>query len=266
MVLLIVANVALNVLFGAATIYFNDMGINLDSPESLEAKEESEAFTEDIVKEGIVLLRNENNILPLTAGNVNLFGWSSTNVVVGGSGGSGGAADASMDIRTSLTEAGFTVNEDLYNAYVSYGGDRSGDPQNPNSIYGTYTPNFVVPEPSISKDSNVLTEQILADAEAFSDVAIVTFGRTSGEGFDLPVGYLSLTDEEKELIDYVTANYAKTIVLLNSNAAMELGYLEEKGVDAILSMPGHGKTGAIALGKILNGTYTPSGRLVDTYA
>ena len=110
---------------------FNDMGIDLDSPESQAAKQESDAFTEEIVKEGIVLLRNENNVLPLTTGNVNLFGWSSTNVVVGGSGGSGGSSGAEVDIRTSLIDAGFTVNEDLYNAYVSYDGDRSGDPTNP---------------------------------------------------------------------------------------------------------------------------------------
>ena len=262
----IAANIVLKALFGVATIYFNDMGIDLDSPESLTAKAESEAFTEEIVKEGIVLLRNENNALPIEAGNVNLFGWSSTNIVVGGSGGSGGASGAYMDIRASLIEAGFSVNEDLYNAYVDYGGDRSGDPSNPNNIYGTYTPNFVIPEPSISGDKDVLSDELLSQAKAFSDVAIVTFGRTSGEGFDLPVSYLSLTDAEKELIDYVTDNYEKVIVILNSNAAMEVGYLEEKNVDAILFMPGPGSTGTVALGKILNGTYNPSGRLVDTFA
>ncbi len=265
-VVLIVGNIALYVLFGVATIYFNDMGIDLDSPESQAAQDESEAFTEEIVKEGIVLLRNENNALPLTEKNVNLFGWSSTNIVVGGSGGSGGASDAEVDIRTSLIEAGFTVNENLYNAYVSYDGDRSGDPTNPNDIYGSYSPNFVIPELSISQDTNILTEELLTDAKDFSDVAIVTFGRTSGEGLDLPAGYLSLTDTEKELIDYVTDNYEKVIVIVNSNAAMELGYLEERNVDAILSMPGPGKTGAEALGKILSGEYNPSGRLVDTYA
>ena len=265
-VLVIAGNIALKLLFGVATIYFNDMGINLDSPEALETKEESEAFTEEIVKEGIVLLRNENNALPLTDKKVNLFGWSSTNVVVGGSGGSGGASGTEMDIRQSLLDAGFSINEDLYNAYVSYEGDRTGDPTNPNNIYGTYSPNFVVPEISISKDKNILTDELLEEALEFSDTAIVTFGRTSGEGFDLPAGYLSFTDTEKELLDYLRSNYAKVIVILNSNAAMEVGYLEEIGVDAVLSMPGPGKTGTVALGKILDGTYNPSGRLVDTYA
>ena len=54
----VIANVALKMLFGVATIYFNDMGIVLDSPESEAAQSESEAFTEVIVQEGIVLLRN----------------------------------------------------------------------------------------------------------------------------------------------------------------------------------------------------------------
>lgn len=265
-VLFVAANIALYVLYGVATIYFNDMGINLDSTESQTAQAESEAFTEEIVKEGIVLLRNENNVLPLETGKVNLFGWSTVNVVMGGTGGSGGSYADGVDIRSALVDAGYSINEDLYNAYVNYNGDRSGDPTNPNSLYGTYSPDFVVPEPSISGDKDVYTDDLLASAKEFSDTAIVTFGRTSGEGLDLPAGYLSLTDAEKELIDYVTENYEKVIVILNSNAAMELGYLEEKNVDAILSMPGPGQKGIAALGKILDGEYNPSGRLVDTYA
>lgn len=268
--ILVVANIALYALFGVATIYFSDMGISLDNPESLAAKAESETFAEEIVKEGIVLLENKNETLPLATGNINLFGWSSTSPVYGGTGGSGGLHgeddNSSTDIRSSLVNAGFTVNDELYDAYANYSGSRDGDPQDPNDLYGSYSPSFVIPEPSISKDKNVYTDQVLSNAKAFSDVALITLGRTSGEGLDLPVGYLSLTDEEKELISYVRENYSKVIVLLNSNAAMELGYLEEVGVDAVLSMPGPGLTGIMALGKILNGTYTPSGRLVDTYA
>ena len=266
---LIAAFIAFNIVlaysFDLLSMYFGNMGLDLDNPETEAAQAESKAFTEEIVKEGVVLLRNENEALPLKAGNIDLFGWSTVDPVVGGSGGSGGASGANVNIRTSLENAGFKVNEDLYDMYVDYGGSRSGDPTNPNNIYGTYTPNFVIPEPSVS-DTSVYTSELLAEAKEFSDVAMVTFGRTSGEGFDLPHKYLEMTQEEKDLAKYLTDNYSKVIVLLNANAPMEIGYLEDIGVDAILFMPGPGKEGISALGKILNGTYVPSGRLVDTFA
>ena len=258
-------NIALAYSFDLLSMYFGNMGLDLDNPETEIAQAESKAFTDEIVREGVVLLRNENDALPLEKGNINLFGWSTINPVVGGSGGSGGASGANTDIRSSLETAGFKVNGDLYDMYTDYGGDRSGDPTNPNNIYGTYTPNFVIPEPSVS-DKSHYTDELLAQAKEFSDVAMVTYGRTSGEGFDLPANYLEMTQEEKDLAKYLTDNYEKVIVLLNANAPMEIGYLEEIGVDAILFMPGPGKEGLTALGKILNGTYNPSGRTVDTFA
>ena len=258
-------NIVLAYSFDLLSMYFGNMGLDLDNPETEAAQAESRAFTDEIVKEGVVLLRNENDALPLDKGNINLFGWSTVDPVVGGSGGSGGAAGANATIRSSLESAGFTVNGDLYEMYEDLGGSRSGDPTNPNNIYGTYTPNFVVYEPSVN-DTSVYTSALLAEAEQFSDVAMVTFGRTSGEGFDLPAGYLSLTQEEKDLAKYLTDTYDTVIVLLNSNAPMEIGYLEEIGVDAIMFMPGPGKEGVTALGKLLSGEYVPSGRLVDTFA
>ena len=258
-------NVVLAYSFDLLSMYFGNMGLDLDNPETEAAQAESREFTDEIVREGIVLLRNESKALPLEKGKINLFGWSTVDPVVGGSGGSGGAAGANVTIRSSLESAGFTVNGDLYSMYEGLGGSRSGDPTNPNDIYGTYTPNFVVYEPSIT-DASVYSSELLSGAESFSDVAMVTFGRTSGEGFDLPAGYLSLTQEERDLAKYLTDTYEKVIVLLNSNAPMEIGYLEELGVDAILFMPGPGKEGLTALGKILCGDYNPSGRLVDTFA
>ena len=217
-------NVVLAYSFDLLSMYFGNMGLDLDNPETEAAQAESREFTDEIVREGIVLLRNESNALPLEKGKINLFGWSTVDPVVGGSGGSGGAAGANVTIRSSLESAGFTVNGDLYSMYEGLGGSRSGDPTNPNDIYGTYTPNFVVYEPSIT-NASVYSSELLSGVESFSDVAMVTFGRTSGEGFDLPAGYLSLTQEERDLAKYLTDTYEKVIVLLNSNAPMEIGYL-----------------------------------------
>lgn len=262
----IAANVMMALFFDWLTMYTNNMGLNLDSEESQAVQAEAKKFTEEIVEEGVVMLRNERNTLPLEkGGKVNLFGWTSSNIITGGSGGSGGTSGADIDLKKSLENAGFTVNEDLYNMYVNFGGDRSGDPTNPDSIYHSYTVNFVVPEPSVN-DPKYYSDKLLTDAKNYSDTAILTLGRTSGEGLDLPEGYLSLTQEEKDLAKYLTENYKNVIVILNSNAAMEIGYLEEIDVEAIFYMPGTGNQGINAVGRILNGSVTPSGRLVDTFA
>lgn len=91
-------------------------------------------------------------------------------------------------------------------------------------------------------------------------------GRSSGEGLDIPEGQLSLTQEERDLTAYLTQTYETVVAVINSNSVMELGYMEEAGVDAILFMPGTGASGAESLGKILCGDINPSGHLVDTMA
>ncbi|WP_193434201.1 glycoside hydrolase family 3 C-terminal domain-containing protein, partial [Streptococcus suis] len=124
--------------------------------------------------------------------------------------------------------------------------------------------------------SNNYPSDLISEAKDFSDIAIVTFSRQGGEGGDLPMDmaeyngdvgkhYLELQDVERSLLDKVKENFGTVIVLINSSNAMELGFLEEEGVDAALWIGGPGSTGALAIGKILSGEVNPSGRLVDTY-
>lgn len=264
-VIFIAANIVMSIFFGGLTMYFGGMGLDLDNPDAEAVREEATEFTKTITGEGMVLLRNENGALPLDEGNVNLFGWASTALIVGGSGGSGGASGANVNIRQSLELAGFTVNEDLWNMYVSYQDGRRTDERDGGPNNTTYTVSWSTPEPAIG-DASYYTPQLLADAQAFSDTAIMVIGRSSGEGVDIPEGQLSLTQEEKDLAAYLTNTYDKVIVVINSNSVMELGYMEDVGVDAIIFMPGTGKDGAESLGKILSGEINPSGHLVDTMA
>lgn len=201
-VLFIAANIVMSVFFGGLTMYFGGMGLDLDNPDAEAVREEATEFTKTITGEGITLLRNENGALPLGKGNVNLFGWSSTALITGGSGGSGGSGGADVNIRDSLEGAGFAINEDLWNMYVAYqDGRQSTKEGGPNDT--TYTVNRGTPEPAIG-DTNYYTAQLLEDAEAFSDIAIVLIGRSSGEGLDIPEGQLSLTQEERDLTAYLT--------------------------------------------------------------
>ena len=270
-IIFIVANVALAMTFDLITFVTNNMGINVDTSEftnvTEEMAEEDVGIVDSITSEGMVLLRNERNTLPLrNTDRVNLFGWATTNLIVGGSGGSGGASGASVTIRDSFENAGFEVNEELLDMYAAYKSDRDKITTDEEKAYGDgpYSPYWDLPEPEIG--SSYYTEKMKADAKEFSDTAVLTLGRTSGEGIDLPADYLALTQTEKDLAKYLTENYENVIVVLNSNAAMELGYLEEIDVEAIIYMPGPGKTGVRPLAKIISGEVNPSGHTVDTFA
>ena len=259
----VVANVAIYLTFDLITLLTNNMGLDLDNEEVQAVQAEGLALAERITEEGIVLLRNENGTLPLQKGiNINLFGWSSAQMIVGGSGGSGGASNASVNIRTSLENAGFKINEDLWDMYLSYQDARK---RRPEADFIWYATAYNMPEPEIT-DAQYYTEELLSAAKAFSNVAIFTVARNSGEGVDIPAGYLSLTQTELDTLSYLRENYGTLILLLNANSPVELGPVETLGIDAVVFMPGPGDVGASALGRILCGEVNPSGRLVDTFA
>lgn len=260
-VIFIVANVAMAVLFDLITSATGGYALDLSGEEAKEVQDEAIEFTKEITAEGIVLLRNERDTLPLEEENkVNLFGWSSTSHIVGGSGGSGGASEIEVSLKDSFENAGFEVNEELYDMYVNYQSARTTETEE-----GRYTTSWSIPEPSLG-DKSCYTDELLNNAKQFSDTAVLVISRGSGEGVDIPEGYLSLTDTEKELAKYLTDNYENVIAVINSNSVMEIGYLEEIDVEAILFMPGTGAYGADSLGKIISGEIVPSGHLADTMA
>lgn len=259
-------NIAVGVLFKDLTRVFEGTGFVVkQTPEADKAREEGEKVAEKIVEEGIVLLRNENNVLPLASNEkLNLFGWATVSHIRGGDGGSGGATSKGVvTIEDAMKNAGFTVNENLLEMYRNFEGKRGDVKDADDGKYGGYGKSWGLPEPSVA-DETKYTPELKSSSEEFSDVAVVTIARGSGECVDIPEGYLSLTQTEKDMLSYVRDNYGKMIVVVNSNSVMELGYLKEIDVDAILFMPGTGAKGANALGKILCGTVNPSGKLADT--
>ena len=265
-VVFLAVNIAVGVLFKDLTRVFEGTGFVVkQTPEADQAREEGEKVAAKIVEEGIVLLRNENNALPIkNKGNINLFGWATVSHIRGGDGGSGGATSKGIvTIKESLENAGFTVNNDLLAMYENYGGSRGDSPDPDDAKYGGYKKSWGTPEPAIG-DETLYTAELKSAAKAFSQTAVVTIARGSGECVDIPEGYLSLTPTEKDMLAYVRDNYEKMIVVVNSNSVMEIGYLEEIDADAVLFMPGTGAKGVAALGKILSGEVNPSGKTVDT--
>lgn len=243
------------------------------------------SLAEVIQDEGTVLLRNENGTLPLNKDvkAVNVFGWSATQWINGGSG-SGQCATLETDFLSALTEAGIKYNQGLTDMYKDFLDNRPFTGIGGGAL-GTYPEEFSrLYEPSVS-DESCYTKQLLDEAQAFSDTAVVVIGRINGESNDAPRAqhkqvkkggdivvdesrvYLEISTEEEELLAYAGENFEKVIVLVNNTNTMNLSFLETiPGLDACLLAGGTGADGARSLVRILYGNVNPSGHLTDTYA
>lgn len=263
-----------------AIVHFNSV-INqyfekgkVDKERLEQAQLNSKDLTEKIQEEGIVLLENKNDTLPLNISNekeinVNIFGQASVAITYGGSG--SGAADESKNInlQQGLENSGFKVNSELTDFYKKH-----VPVKEETNIFSLNGGDYNLNEPQ----SIEFTDELLNNAKEFSDVALIVLARNGGEGGDLPMDmteytgesdkhYLELSNAERELIDMVKSmEFKKVVVVVNSSNAMELGFLEEEGIDAAISIAGPGSTGCNAVGSVLAGTVNPSGKLVDTYA
>ena len=232
----------------------------------------SKDITTRIEEEGIVLLENKDNALPLNTeknAKVNVFGQSSTAIVYGGAGSGASDETDNVTLQEGLKQAGLEVNDDLTRFYEDHKTKKKGQ-----NVFNLKGGDYNINEPATSEYS----DKLISDAKEFSDTAIVVFSRNGGEGGDLPMDmasytggdagkhYLELQSCEQEMLSMVEKNFEHVIVLVNSSNAMELGFLEDKNVDAALWIGGPGSTGCVAVGEVLSGAINPSGRLVDTYA
>ena len=254
---------------------------------SEEAITEAKTLCTDIAQEGIVLLKNDSQVLPLAEGaKVNVFGWSSTNPIYGGTGsGALSSAYPTVDFLTALTEAGIQYNKDLADFYTEWRAER---PQ-----VGLNGQDWTIPEPKVSE-----YQDIISSAKAYSDTAIFYMARSGGEGSDLPMSYdgeetfstegvlgvsgvrfsdqkddldpsksyLEISNREKALLNQVTANFDKVIVIVNTANAMELGFVNDyPQIKSVIYCPGPGQTGFLGLGNIIAGKANPSGKTADTF-
>lgn len=269
---LIAGNVACGMYAGIITQYF--AAVDVDEAATSAAAAVAASLVEEVQGEGTVLLENKNNALPLDQSDarqkkINVFGWSSTSPVYGGNGSGAANEKANVSFLDGLTSAGFEVNSALTEFYQSFSFER----QVVNSM-GRFEVSYKIPEVAASDYSDSFRKELVD----YSDVAVIFLSRIGGEGADLPMDmssydgradqhYLELSDTERDLIDMVSdMGFRKVVAVINSSHAMELGFLEDEGIDAALWVGGPGQTGFRAVGQLLSGEITPSGRLVDTYA
>ena len=243
------------------------------------------ALCEDIVEEGIVLLKNQKDnagksALPLSAdeiSRVNVFGWAAYDwmTMAFGSGYSNTSLEK-MKLFPALEAAGIEYNRTLYNMYKNFYSDKS-------NVYNTKEDEqeyrggvafgsekiFTLHEPGRS----YYTDDILNEATDFSDVAIVVIGRTGSESKDLKLHqvkqeqrdkstrnitdntrhYLELSTEEEEMIEAAKSACDKVIVVLNTANTMQTGFINDEGIDGALLVGITGLTGVNGLINVLRG-------------
>ena len=138
----------------------------------------------EITADGVVLAKDEDGILPVASGSkLNVFGWASTNPCYGGTGsGALNTAYPVTDLLTGLHDAGIETNEELSKFYTDYKTDRPS--------VGMVAQDWTLPEPNVS----LYTDEMMENAKAFSDTAMVVITRVGGEGADLPTDMASVVD------------------------------------------------------------------------
>ena len=236
------------------------------------------ALSRKAAREGMVLLKNEGGVLPLAPGSrVALFGKGTIDYVKGG----GGSGDVSTPFIRNLydgfvecagTEAVFPDTVAYYREYVS-------------ARYAEGWVPGMVAEPEVPED-------MLRRARAFTDTAVVSFSRFSGEGWDRkhpkakitrkePVtgdtvsmsdalferGDFYLSGAERALLETVAGTFAKTVVVLNTGGIMETAcFRDDDRIQGLLLAGQGGMEGGCAAAELLTGKASPCGRLSDTWA
>ena len=213
----------------------------------------------ETVSEGIVMLKNDNNALPLRKDSeVAVFGRIQLNYYKSGTG-SGGLVNVSrvIGITDGLEESGSVkVNEELLNVYkewtkehpFDFGDGWGGEPW--------------------SQEEMPVDDALAEKISNFCQTAIVIFGRTAGEENDnrFEKGAYLLSDGEESMLRTVRKHFRKVIVLLNVGSIIDMNFVEDIKPDAVLYVWQGGMIGGTGTADVLTGKVSPSGKLPDTIA
>ncbi len=211
------------------------------------------ALSKEAAKEGMVLLKNEGNVLPLKKGSkVALFGKATFDYVKGG----GGSGDVTVSYTRNLYE-GFMalagrvmVFEELAQFYRE-------------NVQGQYAAGK---QPGMTEEPEV-PEELLQKARAFTQIAVISFCRFSGEGWDRDSQDFELTPQEAAMVEQVKSAFAQVIVVLNVGGIVDTEWFrEEHHIQSVLLAWQGGMEGGLAAAELLVGEGNPCGKLSDTFA
>lgn len=209
--------------------------------------------------EGIVLLEN-NGVLPVVAGTkISVFGRVQYNYFYVGYG-SGG--DVKKPYAVNLIDGlavnpHFDVNQNLQEIYKTWCETNVPD----DGAWGTWPTNY---------EEMPLDNTLVATAAVTSEVALVVIGRSAGEDREslLAPGSFYLTDAEKSMLDLVTDNFDKVVVIIDAGNVMDMAWVEDYGdkISALLYAWQGGMESGNAIADIISGVVSPSGKLTTAIA
>ena len=240
--------------------------------------EDEKTLDKEISGEGYVLLKNDGSLplekgttLSFVSGNSRSLGVKAKSMLETTLGIEGGSTDA---LTPAMEQAGFSVNKTLTDFYAN--GKGKDYVMGPGSVSYGDDEDFSINECplSVMRDAGVLDSME-------NTTPVYVLKRVAGEGRDMPrsmynhavsaedkaKSYLEPDSTELEILQYLNDNFDNTVLVVNSNAAVELGWLTDfPNIKSVLIVPTTGTYGAESLANILSGAVNPSGRTVDTYA
>lgn len=222
------------------------------------------AVTRQSATEGMVLLKNDNDALPLKEGmrNIALFGCTSYDFIAGGTGSGNVNRAYTVSLPDGLKNAGYQIDESLKQTYEQHiTAENKKNTPDPSQAFSRFMP---VPRPT----ELVPSAQLLAEQVVKSDVALITLGRTSGEFVDRKVVDFELSREEREMLESVCKAFhaagKKVVVVLNIGGVIETASWKNLP-DAILLAWQAGQEGGNSVTDVLSGKASPSGKLSMTF-
>lgn len=219
------------------------------------------AVARQMAAEGIVLLKNERNTLPLSVNDtVAVFGRCAVDYFTVGYGSGGDVvAPYRKNLMEGLRENGVRLYEPLAQRYSKWCSSPKNEPDE--GFWGNWPMNY--PEMP-------LKEKTVAEASENSDAALVIIGRAAGEDREnlLKKGSFYLTDRERSMLELVTAHFNRVAVIMDCGNVIDMSWTESYGdkIGAILYAWQGGMESGTALADILTGKESPSGALTDCIA
>lgn len=222
-------------------------------------RQEKLQFARQAAADGMVLLKNDNNALPISIDKkIALFGICSYRCFRLGWGSGDMMAQNISQINEGLKDAGYDLNSDIETICLNYVKELP-DQRLMNRSWDEWT---------WHQDEILLDNSLIENASKCSDIAVITIGRNSGEAFDLKdeEGYFRLHSDEINLLKTVSKNFNQTILLLNTCGPLDLREIDNCNIDAIVDVSLGGEMFGFAVADIISGKVNPNGKLTTTWA